>query len=219
MMKLKSTFSKLLRQSVSVCLLASSSFAVAASDGASKLNELLQGYSSFSANFEQVTLSENGREAQKTQGNLLLAKPNKFRWETMQPFPQEIVSDGRYIWIHDPDLEQVTQRGADSQQDSAPALILNGQIGELQKSYAVSLIDDSGSSQIFDLKPLSDQYSFSRIRLAFSGNVISELMLEDSLGQRTSVVFADQTLNPAIDEQSFYFRVPEGTDVIVDIEE
>ncbi|WP_415884481.1 outer membrane lipoprotein chaperone LolA [Neptuniibacter sp. QD72_48] len=218
-MRFTSYIKKFVIHTASACLIAGTSVAMAATDGANKLNELLQGYDSFSAKFEQVTLAENGREAQKTEGSLLLAKPNRFRWETQQPFPQEIVSDGEYIWIYDPDLEQVTQRAADTQQDSAPALILNGQIGELQKTYAVRLIEDTGSEQIFDLKPLSDQYSFSRIRLAFAGNVISELMLEDSLGQRTSVVFAEQTLNPEVTNQSFYFRVPEGTDVIVDIEE
>ena len=84
--------------------------------GPEKLSELLQGYDSFSAKFQQVTVSDNGREAQKTEGSLLLSKPNLFRWETLQPFPQEIVSDGQFIWIYDPDLEQVTKRSADTQQ-------------------------------------------------------------------------------------------------------
>ena len=191
----------------------------AALPGSDKLSELLHGYGSFSAKFEQVTLSDNGRQAQKTAGSLLLAKPNLFRWETQLPFPQEIVSDGEFIWIYDPDLEQVTKRSADTQQGSAPALILNGQIEQLQKTYKIKLVENTGSEQLFDLTPLSEQHSFSRIRLAFANDVISELMLEDSLGQRTSVVFSEQTLNPEINEQSFYFRVPKDTDVIVDIEE
>jgi outer membrane lipoprotein carrier protein len=187
--------------------------------GSEKLGELLQGYGSFSANFQQVTLADNGRQAQKTEGSLLLAKPNLFRWETLQPFPQEIVSDGQFIWIYDPDLEQVTQRSADTQQGSAPALILNGQIAQLQKTYSIRLVEDTGSEQLFDLKPLTEQHNFSRIRLAFSGEVISELMLEDSLGQKTSVVFSEQQLNPEIKPESFFFRIPKDTDVIVDIEE
>lgn len=199
-------------------LLSALSFA-APIDGAQKLGGLLQGYQSFSASFEQVTLSENGRKAQKTQGTILLAKPNLFRWETQHPFPQEIVSDGQYIWIYDPDLEQVTQRSADTQQSSAPALILNGQIEALQQTYSIRLMDDSGSEQLFELTPLSEQHNFSRIRLAFANEMISELMLEDSLGQRTSVVFSEQRLNPELSEDAFFFRIPSDTDVIVDIEE
>lgn len=208
----------LINLTLCVCALSAATSATA-TEGADKLRALLQGYASFSAQFEQVTLSENGREAQKTAGSILLAKPNLFRWETLQPFPQEIVSDGQYIWIHDPDLEQVTQRLADTHEGSAPALILNGQIAKLQNTYTIRLVEDTGSEQIFDLKPHTDQHSFSRIRLAFANKVISELMLEDALGQRTSLVFSEQSINPQINESSFYFRVPEGTDLIIDFEE
>ncbi|WP_420553813.1 outer membrane lipoprotein chaperone LolA [Neptuniibacter marinus] len=202
---------------LSTSLLCSS--VASAISGSEKLTKLLTGYESFSAQFQQVTISDNGREAQKTEGSVLLSKPNRFRWETLQPFPQEIVSDGQYIWIYDPDLEQVTQRSADIQQESAPALILNGQIGQLQKTYKIRMMEDTGAEQLFDLTPVSEQYSFSRIRLAFSDNLISEIMLEDSLGQRTSVVFSKQQINPEFEAESFFFRIPKDTDVIVDIEE
>lgn len=217
-MDFKSLTKRILVSTVLSTSLLCSSVASAIS-GSEKLTELLTGYESFSAQFQQVTISDNGREAQKTEGSVLLSKPNRFRWETLQPFPQEIVSDGQYIWIYDPDLEQVTQRSADTQQESAPALILNGQIGQLQKTYKIRMMEDTGAEQLFDLTPVSEQYSFSRIRLAFSDNLISEIMLEDSLGQRTSVVFSKQQINPEFEAESFFFRIPKDTDVIVDIEE
>ena len=196
-------------------LTANFSFADAATD---KLSALLQGYQTFSTHFQQITLSDNGSDAEKVEGILHVAKPNLFRWETSLPYPQEIVSDGQYIWIHDPDLEQVTQKSAAQQQTSAPALILNGQIDELAKHYAIRLANDSSSEPLFDLVPIDDQSNFSRIRLAFSDQTISELMLEDSLGQRTSLVFFDQELNPKQDESLYFFRIPAGADVIVDLE-
>ncbi len=200
------------------CLLTLFSTLAAAEQGAEKLHQLLQNYTSFTASFEQVTLAENGREAQKTSGKLALSKPNLYRWETSVPYPQEIVSDGTYVWIYDPDLEQVTQRSAESQETSAPALILNGQIAELTKKYSVRIIGDTGSDQIFELEPLTEQSNFANIRLAFTAGTISELMLEDSLGQRTSIVFSEQQLNPELNEQTFYFRVPAEADLLVDIE-
>ncbi len=208
-----------LRSMLAAVVLTVSTVVSAASEGAEKLKTLLNDYQSFSTSFTQVTLTENGRQAQQTEGTLLLAKPNLFRWETRQPFPQEIVSDGNYIWIHDPDLEQVTRRSADSQQGSAPALILNGQIEQLNKTYSVRLVEDTGTEQLFDLKPINEQHNFSRIRLAFANHLISEIMLEDALGQRTSLVFNEQKINPLLPDSSFYFRVPAGTDLIIDTEE
>ncbi|MGI1670278.1 MAG: outer membrane lipoprotein chaperone LolA [Neptuniibacter sp.] len=192
--------------------------AASAEQGTDKLHELLQNHTSFSSNFEQVTLAENGREAQKTSGRVFLSKPNLYRWETEIPYPQEIVSDGKYVWIYDPDLEQVTQRSADTQESSAPALILNGQIEELSKKFSISLLSDTGADQIFELIPLTEQHNFSNIRLAFTVGTISELMLEDSLGQRTSIVFSEQQINPELDEEVFFFRVPADADLLVDIE-
>ncbi|MGH1461105.1 MAG: outer membrane lipoprotein chaperone LolA [Neptuniibacter sp.] len=211
-------FSRSMFKYVFTLALIFTSFGASAKDGTERLQELLQNHHAFSAKFEQVTLAENGREAQKTEGQLYVAKPNFYRWETKVPFPQEIVSDGKYVWIYDPDLEQVTQRSAEAQQSSAPALILNGQIDELNKSYHIRLLSDTGSEQIFDLQPQTEQHNFSSIRLAFSEGTISELMLEDSLGQRTSIVFSEQVVNPELDEQLFFFRVPADADLLVDIE-
>ncbi|MGH1429582.1 MAG: outer membrane lipoprotein chaperone LolA [Neptuniibacter sp.] len=213
-MDFKQTVSKLL----AATLLTLFCSAAIAEQGTDKLHELLQSHTSFSANFEQVTLAENGREAQKTSGRVFLSKPNLYRWETETPYPQEIVSDGKYVWIYDPDLEQVTQRSADTQESSAPALILNGQIEELSKKFSIRLLSDTGADQIFELIPLTEQHNFSNIRLAFTAGTISELMLEDSLGQRTSIVFSEQQINPELDEEIFFFRVPADADLLVDIE-
>ncbi|WP_286238395.1 outer membrane lipoprotein chaperone LolA [Neptuniibacter halophilus] len=214
----RSTVTHWMKKTLLAGCLGISATALADEAGADRLQTMLSGYTSFSASFEQITLASNGRKAQSTEGRLQLSKPNRFRWHTEQPFPQEIVSDGENIWIYDPDLEQVTQRRAGSQQSSVPALILNGQIEQLSERYEINLISAGETDPIFDLQPLTENFNFSLIRLAFSDGVISELMLEDSLGQRTSVVFTEQQLNPALDPATFLFRVPDGVDLIVDIE-
>ena len=209
-------FTKQLVGAVSLCFFLLFSTVSYSANDTERLGQLLSGYNSFQSDFSQVTVAENGRTAQQTEGTLWLGKPNKFRWETLQPFPQEIVSDGQYIWIHDPDLEQVTRRDATAQQGSAPAMILNGELEKLEKNYQIFLDVDDGGVQIFSLNPINDQPQFSQIRLAFEAEVITELMLEDSLGQRTTILFKGQQLNPELAAEQFYFRVPEGTDLIVD---
>lgn len=184
-----------------------------------KLKGLLDGYSTFSADFSQIAAAEQGSRVQENSGRLTVAKPNKFHWLSSEPYPQEIVSDGTYIWVFDPDLEQVTRKPAQNGTSSAPALILNGQIDELREQFSISGGDAvEGSDQLFELLPLSDQNTFKRIRLFFAGEVISELMLEDTLGQRTTIVFANQKINPEIDPEQFKFELPEGADLILESE-
>ena len=212
---------KLSRILTTTVLLVSASFTTVtgyAADAATELKSLMGGYSRFSATFQQVTYSGQGRSRNETStGTLAVAKPNLFRWQASEPFPQEIVSDGEFVWIHDPDLEQVTRRALDDSTSNAPAMILNGRIDQLEERYSiVALAGETPQMKLYELTPKSDQDSFQRIRLAFAEGVLSELMLEDSLGQRTTILFNDQQVNPDFSEDMFRFELPEGADLIVD---
>jgi len=189
-----------------------------AGSAAEDLESLLGKYSRFSATFQQVTYSgQAGSRTETTTGTLAVAKPNLFRWQANDPFPQEIVSDGQYVWIYDPDLEQVTRRQVDDSQSNAPAMILNGRIDKLQQQYDIEVMaGDTAQMKLYQLTPKSDQDSFQSIRLAFAEGVLSELMLEDSLGQRTTILFNDQQVNPQFSEDMFRFDLPEDVDLIVD---
>lgn len=182
-----------------------------------KLATLLSGYDTFSARFEQFTSNNNGRRAQESSGELQLAKPNRFYWNTQKPFPQTIVGDGNHIWVYDPDLEQVTRKPGDTS-NNAPAMLLNGQISELEQDYRISNPATTGNEQLFDLAPKQENSSFARIRLFFVNHQLTELMLEDHLGQRTTVLLSEQKINPALAADHFSFIPPDGVDVILEDE-
>ena len=181
-----------------------------------QLQQLLDRFDSLSASFDQVSASDQSRRMEQSRGTLLLAKPNRFNWIAEEPFPQQLVSDGETLWIYDPDLEQATRRSVEASASGVPALILNGQIDELKAQYKIRLLQNQGANQLFELLPLAEGEVFTRIRLLFTDDVITELQMEDSLGQRTSILFADQQLNPAIKADAFNFVPPEGTDVIIE---
>jgi len=182
-----------------------------------KLATLLSGYDTFSARFEQFTSNNNGRRAQESSGELQLAKPNRFYWNTQKPFPQTIVGDGNHIWVYDPDLEQVTRKPGDTS-NNAPAMLLNGQISELEQDYRISNPATTGNEQLFDLAPKQENSSFARIRLFFVNRQLTELMLEDHLGQRTTVLLSEQKINPALATDHFSLIPPDGVDVILEDE-
>lgn len=185
-------------------------------DASAELQSMLSSFTSLSAEFEQVSVAGDSRRTEQSRGELVVAKPNRFSWLAKEPFPQQIISDGEYIWIYDPDLEQATRKSADQQNAGVPALILNGQIDQLRETYKIRLIHEEQNTKLFELLPKSDQEIFTRVRLLFSNGVIAELQLEDSLGQRSSVQFFEQQLNPDISESQFRFDIPEGTDVMYD---
>jgi len=186
---------------------------------AEELQQRLSGYESARAQFSQFALSSDGDHAEESSGYFYVARPNRFRWVTEQPFVQEIVSDGESIWIYDPDLEQVTRKPVDAQGNSAPALILNGQISELEQQFSITRIEDSDPGvALFELQSLApEQSTFARIRLLFEQKQLTELSMEDSLGQRSMLVLHDLVYNPQLPEDAFSFTPPAGTDLIEDL--
>ncbi|SFG58324.1 outer membrane lipoprotein chaperone LolA [Neptunomonas qingdaonensis] len=179
------------------------------------LKKVLKGYDRFSANFEQVTRKDQGATAEVLKGSMKISRPGLFRWETASPFPQLIVSDGEYVWIYDPDLEQATRKPADPKQTNGAALILNGDVAELAEQFEIYLPINEESQQLFELLPKDTQSSFQRIRLFFTQGVMSELMLQDVLGQQTTILLKDSVINEPMDASLFKFTPPNGTDVIV----
>ena len=183
-----------------------------------RLSQLLSGYDRLSARFEQSVTRTGSSQGDVQAGQFSVAKPNRFVWNVETPFPQEIVSDGEYVWIYDPDLEQVTQKRADNRQDNAAALILNGRVDALDEQFlirAVPLVAQP-ATELFELTPRQENSNFSRIRLLFNAGVLSEFLLEDQLGQRTAVVLSQVEINPVLADSLFDFKVPEGVDLIVD---
>ncbi|MBQ0783850.1 MAG: outer membrane lipoprotein chaperone LolA [Amphritea sp.] len=198
------------------CTLSISVLADIQENAGPQLNSLLAGFESFKADFDQVSGSDGSRRMEESRGTLLLAKPNRFSWIALEPFPQTLISDGETLWIYDPDLEQATRRQVSENDAGVPALILNGQIDELEAQYKIRLIQEKGINQLFELLPFDETSVFTRIRLLFTDGLIKELQLEDSLGQRTSILFTNQELNPSYSDDDFRFNPPEGTDVIVE---
>ncbi|NVK41221.1 MAG: outer membrane lipoprotein chaperone LolA [Oceanospirillaceae bacterium] len=186
-----------------------------AADAADSLQQLLQGYRTFSADFEQYSVTD-GQRTEASRGSLELRKPNLFRWTSEEPFPQVIVNDGTYLWIYDPDLLQVTRKPFDRNNNSAPALILNGQIDRLDDDFSISLVRETDSEALYELLPKDEQSTFTRIRLFFQQQQVSELMLQDSLGQRTTIRFFNQQQNPELPAERFSFEVPKDADLIID---
>ncbi len=209
----------LIKRCVFVASLVLGSVSAQAELADAELKALLDTYSTFSADFSQIATADQGRRVQENRGKLAVAKPNLFRWESSEPFPQEIIGDGDYIWVYDPDLEQVTRKPAQNGTSSAPALILNGRVEELREQFHIALLSgENSSAKLFELIPVDEQNTFNRIRLFFESGMISELMLEDTLGQRTTIVFENQKLNPDLKPDLFQFVLPEGADLILDSE-
>ena len=182
-----------------------------------------QGLKGLDGHFVQRVFSSHGVLKEESSGRVALSAPRQFRWEYQRPDPQLIVADGDHVWIYDPDLEQVTvkNQNAEEQQSALTVLI---DPGELDRRYILGDAGSDGGLKWISLKPKksSDDSQFKQAKLGFNasgpnGVSLGRMTIEDTLGQRTEIAFTDWQRNPTFAKGLFAFTPPKGVDVVGDL--
>src|SRR5690625_1375490 len=160
--------------------------------------------------FEQVTKGETGAVIEVSRGNLLIQRPDRFRWSYSTPFEQEIVADGSRLWVYDVDLEQVTVRPLAEILGVGPALLLSGDFDDLQDNFLIEPEQDGW----LRLLPKQDDWDFQAILLLMDQGVARVGEVDSGLGQLTRLELRELERNVPIDPRQSQCPPPPGVDVI-----
>jgi outer membrane lipoprotein carrier protein len=183
-----------------------------ADESAGQLQRFLNGLTTLEAKFEQSVLNQEHTQAVRSQGVFYLQRPNKFRWDYSEPESQQIVADGRQIWLYDPDLKQVSVQNQESALQGSPALLLIG--GDpVENSFEVIDIGRRQNMHWVELIPRDEESQFVRILLAFTDDDLRRMEMSDKFGQVTRFQFHDIKHNPIFKSTFFQFVPPHGTDI------
>lgn len=178
-----------------------------------QLHEFLKSTRTLKADFAQAVISKNGRKPQQSSGTVAISRPGKLRWEIQKPYPQLIVGDGEKIWIHDPELQQVTVRKAGQAIGGSPAALLSGN-NDLEKNFTLRDAGEAEGLVWVEAIPKVGDSGFESVRLGFSGKDLTAMELRDSFGQTTLIRFSKLERNPALPAAIFKFAPPAGVDVV-----
>ena len=188
------------------------------------LGQFLQSVRSGRAQFTQVVTSvpKNGQPARQrtSSGTLEFQRPGRFRFSYKKPFEQTLVADGQTLWLHDPDLQQVTARVQAQVLGSTPlALIVSStDLAGLQKDFLLQSDPAREGLQWVKATPRRPdgqvQYALAGLRAGERGPELVRLEVLDAMGQRSVLSFSAFELNPALKADVFQFHPPAGTDVI-----
>jgi outer membrane lipoprotein carrier protein len=185
----------------------------AKADGMAGVKSFYEKTQAMRANFHQVVTDKQGRKVQEVHGEMQLKRPNKFRWDYNKPFEQQIISDGKQVWLYDTELAQVTVRELGKALGSSPAALLAGDDG-IDKSFKLVNAEGKAGLDWVSAEPKDKESGFEKILLGFKENKLQEMSLVDSFGHNTKIVFSQLELNPVLDEKSFLFKPPKGVDVV-----
>ena len=186
-------------------------------DAVDRLRQFLETTKLLRADFSQTVLPKNGRKPQFSSGSMAIARPHKFRWQIEKPYPQLIVGDGEKVWLHDPELNQVTVKKQGAALAGSPAALLAGEgIAVLEKSFVLKDAGLRDGLEWLDATPKNTDSGFEKVRIGFAGAELRAMELTDSFGQQTSLLFSKVEKNPALPAATFRFVPPKGADVLGD---
>lgn len=178
-----------------------------------QLSERLKSFSTYQANFKQETFSLQGRLIQKSHGTMKIKRPGKFRWESLKPTQQLLITDGKTLWIYDADLQQVSQQQLLSRTSIDPAMLLSGSVKNLSDTFNVSVQATKGE-EIFILLPKKTNFGFKQIKMTFKQGQLTQMVVENNLSQISQFDFSNILLNRPLANDVFTFKPPAGVDVI-----
>lgn len=181
-----------------------------------QLDTFAEGLESLQANFRQVVISSDGRVQDRSEGEVWLSRPDRFRWAYGGDFPELVVADGQTIWIYDEALEQVTVKDQGSAGISSPLALLTDP-GQLDEKFEIREAGETETLQLLDLRARGMETEFERLLAGLKDNVLELLIMEDAFGLRTEISFSEIQRNPPIDPELFQFEPPAGSDVIGDL--
>ena len=177
------------------------------------LDVLLQDIETMSARVLQLIIESDGGVLEESEIQMHLKKPDGFYWETIDPFPELIVTNGTYLWNYQPDLEQVVIEDWDNSESELAAQLLNGRTENIAADYMVQLISDDESSE-FELIPIALDSVYELITISFIASNLDMIHLDNKNGEQTVWQFRNIEKNQSLSDTLFVFEPPDGVDVI-----
>jgi len=190
------------------------SFAMCASAGEGErlLDRFLTDTKTMTADFVQTLHARDGAVMKESSGKFYLQRPGRFRWDYVSPFEQQIVSDGKNVWVYDIDLQQVTVEKQNSAMSNTPMALVEGKL-ELKQAFDVRELDNKDGIYRVELINKTGDTDFKGVVVGVDKTGLRFMQLRDQFEQTTDIVFSSLRINGNLKPALFDFRPPPGVDV------
>jgi len=182
------------------------------------LNKIEKKYShrDFSVNFTQISTLKAINVVDKASGKAFFRYPGKMRWEYRTPEKNEIIADGKNLWIYRPSENQVVKGNAGDFFNGGAGGSFLSNISIIKKNYRLHIekTDDSFIDLVMiPLKKIPDIASI-HVRISRYNDEITRIITFNIYGDTTELNFTDIDFRN-LDNSLFHFIVPEGVDILL----
>ena len=197
----------------------------AQADSLDSLAQFLKQTRSMRADFVQVVAApaKEGRPSKPktSSGSFAFVRPSVFRFDYNKPFVQNIVADGKNLWLFDADLNQVTVRNQAQALGSTPASLIASanDLASLGKEFELQAAPSEAGVDWVVAKPKMKDSSLQQVRIGLRQEdgqmLLAHLDIVDAFGTRSQMRFDKVDVNPSqLTASQFNFVPPKGADVV-----
>jgi outer membrane lipoprotein carrier protein len=168
------------------------------------------------AEFSQSAYNKSLNQTIPAQGTVYLKKGGKLRWEYTEPTPQQIVSDGKQLWVYTPMLNQVNV-GPAPEALAGPAGSFLAGLGKVREHFNVRFLNpgqptDRDGAFVLDLTPKQPLPTLTRLILTVGPKLyeVRRAVVYDQFENAVTMQFAKLATNSGIPDQVFTFVPPKG---------
>ncbi|QUM79726.1 outer membrane lipoprotein chaperone LolA [Moritella sp. 5] len=161
----------------------------------------------FSADFTQTVTSAEGDNLSTAQGSMQLQRPNQFRWETVSPDEQLIVSNGESLWFYNPFVEQVSIYSLKDAIANTPFMLIAGSEQAAWGNYRVTK-----KAGVYTVITPNDPAA-AVFTLQFKQGEMSQFSVQEQQGQHSQFALTNHKTMNKMDPALFNFIIPEDTDI------
>jgi outer membrane lipoprotein carrier protein len=172
------------------------------------------------AEFTQTAFNKSLNQTIPARGTVYLKKGGKLRWEYTEPTPQEIVSDGKKLWVYTPTLNQANVADAPEALAGPAGSFLAG-LGRLRTEFQVRFLSpaqpkDAEGNWALDLTPKQPLPTLTRLILSVDPKSweIRKAIVHDQFENTVTMRFTKMAVNSGLPEKTFTFVAPKGVVIV-----
>lgn len=186
-----------------------------------KVQKVYDNTKDFSADFIQTYTRIALSKTSESRGTVQVLKPGMMRWDYKKPEEQQIVADGKQLYIYDIEDQHVTIDPKFQLSDQGSSLSFLWGQGKLTDSFNVSigdkkLVNAPEGTEVLELKPKKDA-TYTKLALVVDSATgqVKESILYETTGNINRFKFDNTKTNTGLKAELFNFKPPPGVEIAV----
>jgi outer membrane lipoprotein carrier protein len=164
------------------------------------------------ARFTQEVFSSSLGGSERAEGTVSFKKPGKMRW--LYSGGGEIISNGKLVWVYDPELAQVIETDVDLSRPTITTDFLSG-LGNLQHDFDIKLLKADASGFDLSLTPRTPMGNTVELIVQIDRTyLLKKTIAIDSFKNETRVTFHAINISGYLPDSDFEYTAKPGIKII-----